>query len=129
MMTLAKKGIADNVKYQHIRGKNLDGTYNPSYHAYVDVVNLIDHMIMNFYGANWGWNHRNWVAVRNRVKPGKVFIFFSWDAEHILENVSSNILGENENNYPSQLFQLLSENKDFRLLFADRIQLNNQLFF
>ncbi len=112
--------MADNVNYQHIHGKNPDGNYNPSYQAYVDIVNLIDYMIMNFYGANWNWDHHNRVAVRNRVKPVKGFIFFSWYAKHILENVLSNILSENGNNCPSQFFQLLRENKDFRLLFAER---------
>ena len=124
MLSLAKKGLADNANYQRIQGKNPDGTDNPAYEAYLDVVNFIDYMIINFYGANWDWDHHNWVAIRNRVNPGKGFKFFSWDAEHILENVSSNILDENNNNCPSMVFQLLRENKDFRLLLADRIQLH-----
>jgi hypothetical protein len=122
MMSLARAGLADNQNYQRIQGNNPDGTPNPNYEAYVDVVNLIDYMILNFYGANWDWDHHNWIAVRNRVEPGKGFEFFSWDAEHILEDVSSNILDENNSNCPSELFQRLRENEEFRRLFADRVQ-------
>jgi hypothetical protein len=122
MMSLARAGLANNQNYQRIQGNNPDGTPNPNYEAYVDVVNLIDYMILNFYGANWDWDHHNWIAVRNRVEPGKGFEFFSWDAEHILEDVSSNILDENNSNCPSELFQRLRENDEFRRLFADRVQ-------
>ena len=122
MMSLANSGLASNEKYQRIQGHNPDGTPNPAYPAYVDVVNLIDYMILNFYGGNWDWDHHNWVAVRNRVQPGKGFKFFSWDAEHILEEVSANELGENNDNCPSRLFQRLRENAEFRRLFADRVQ-------
>jgi hypothetical protein len=122
MMSLARSGLANNENYQHIQGNNPDGTLNPNYEAYVDVVDFIDYMILNFYGANWDWDHHNWIAVRNRVEPGKGFEFLSWDAEHILEDVSSNILNENNSNCPSELFQRLRENEEFRRLFADRIQ-------
>jgi hypothetical protein len=124
MMSLVNKGLANNTNYQRIQGKNPAGTTNPGYEAYVDVVNLIDYMILNFYGGNWDWDHHNWVAIRNRVQPGNGFKFFSWDAEHILEEISYNTLNENNNNCPSQLFQRLRENADFCRLFADRIQLH-----
>ena len=117
MFTLARAGLADNTNYQKIQGKNPDGTINPSFPAYLDVENLIDYMIINFYGANWDWDHHNWIAIRNRINPGEGFQFFSWDTEHILENVSSNILSENNSGNPSELFQLLLEN----YLFANHI--------
>ena len=124
LMTLAGSGLSDNASYQIIQGNNPDGTPNPSYPAYVDVVNLIDYMILNFYGGNWDWDHHNWVAIRNRVQPGKGFQFFSWDAEHVLEDVGANDLNENNAGCPSFLFQRLRENADFRRLFADRVQLH-----
>ena len=124
MMKLAKTDMVNNVNYQRIQGKNPDGTINPNYEAYVDVEDLIDYMILNFYGTNLDWDHHNWIAVRNRIEPGKGFKFFSWDAEHILEDVSSNVLDENNSNCPSYLFQRLLKNPDFKKLFADRIQLN-----
>ena len=124
MMTLASAGLSDNASYQRIQGNNPDGTPDPQYEAYVDVVSLIDYMIMNFYGGNWDWDHHNWVAVRNRVQPGKGFKFFSWDAEHVLEDVGANELNENNAGCPSFLFQQLRANVDFRRLLADRVQLH-----
>jgi hypothetical protein len=124
MMQLANRGLADDADYQRILGNNPDGSINPDYEAYIDMVNFIDYMILNFYGGNWDWDHHNWVAVRNRVQPSKGFIFLSWDAEHILEELSENILDENNNNCPSRLFQQLRENQTFRRLFADRVQLH-----
>jgi hypothetical protein len=122
MFVIARAGLSDNESYQKIQGKNPDGSINPSYPAYIDVENLIDYMIINYYGANWDWDQHNWLAVRNRVQPGKGFQFFSWDAEHILENVASNILKINNTGNPSELFQLLFKNSEFKILFADRIQ-------
>jgi len=122
MFSLARAGLVDNANYQKIQGKNPDGTINPSYPAYIDVENLIDYMIINFYGANWDWDHHNWIAIRNRINPREGFQFFSWDAEHILENVSSSVLDENNSGNPSELFQLLLENSEFKKLFADRVQ-------
>ena len=124
MMSLANSGLANVENYQRIQGKNPDGIVNPEYEAYVDVVNLIDFMILNFYSGNSDWDHHNWVAVRNRLQPGKGFIFFSWDAEHILEELSHNMLDENNANRPSRLFQRLRENAEFRRLFVDRVQLH-----
>ena len=124
MMNLANAGMSSNTAYQRIQGNNPDGTPNPAYEPYVDLVNLIDYMIINFYGANWDWDHHNWIAVRNRINPDKGFKFFSWDAEHINEEVNANVLSENNTNCPSGLFQRLCQNADFRRLFADRIQLH-----
>ncbi|MBN1780338.1 lamin tail domain-containing protein [bacterium] len=122
MMDLAGAGLAGNTNYQLIQGKNPDGTPNPQLKAYLDVVSLIDYMIMNFYGGNWDWDHHNWVAIRNRMQPGKGFQFLSWDAEHVLEDVRANDLNENNPGCPSYLFQRLRANADFRRLFADRAQ-------
>jgi hypothetical protein len=68
------------------------------------------------------------VAIRNRVNPGTGFQFFSWDAEHMVEGLTSNLLSENNDKCPSRIFQKMRENAEFRRMFADRIQkfcLNN----
>ena len=124
MMDIAGNGLGDNTSYQFIQGNNPDGSPNPQYKAYIDVVSLIDYMIMNFYGGNWDWDHHNWIAIRNRVQPGKGFQFFSWDAEHVLEEVGGDDLNENNAGCPSFLFQKLRANAGFRRLFADRVQLH-----
>jgi len=122
MFNIVRSGINDNKIYQQLQGKNPDGTLNPEYEPYLDVVNFTDYMILNFYGENWDWDQHNWIAVRNRVNPYKGFKFFSWDAEHILENVSANILNENNYYRPSELFQLLVKNSMFKRFLADRLQ-------
>jgi len=122
MMKMAREGLANNVNYQRIQGKNPDGSCNPDYEAYLDVENFIDYMLINYYGANWDWDSHNWIAVRNRIEPGKGFKFFSWDAEHILENVTSNRLSVLNSGRPTEIFSLLKENSEFCRLFADRVQ-------
>jgi hypothetical protein len=122
MMSLANGGLSSSESYHKIQGNNPDGTPNPDYPNYLDLENFIDYMILNFYGSNWDWDGHNWVAVRNRVNPGKGFKFFSWDAEHVVELINDNILGKNNAGRPSRLFQKLRENEKFRQLFANRIQ-------
>jgi len=121
-MSLANAGLAGNEAYQRLRGNNPDGTRNPAFEPMVDVVNLADYMLVNFYGGNWDWDHHNWVAIRNRISPDKGFKFFCWDAEHMVERVNANILSENNDKCPSCIFQQLRQNADFRRLFADRVQ-------
>jgi hypothetical protein len=122
MMLLANAGLSGNEAYQNIQGNYPDGTPDPNIEAMVDVVSLADYMLLNFYGGNWDWDHHNWVAMRNRVNPGKGFQFFCWDAEHMVESVNANELAENNANCPSRLFQQLRKNEEFRRLFADRVQ-------
>ena len=124
MMSIARSGLSSNAAYQRIQGNNPDGTRNFNYEPYVDVVNLIDYMILNFYGGNTDWDSHNWAAIRNRVNPEKGFKFFSWDAEHVLKSISQNVFWMNERNCPTELFQALSDNSDFRLQFADRVHLH-----
>jgi hypothetical protein len=122
MMSMANAGLSGEQAYQKLQGNLPGGTPDPNAEALVDVVNLADYMLLNFYGGNWDWDHHNWVAIRNRVEPGKGFQFYSWDAEHMLETVEANILTENNINCPSRIFQQLLQNQSFRRLFADRIQ-------
>lgn len=122
MMSLANAGLATNEAYKRIQGKLPDGTSNPAIEPYVNVVNLADFMLLNFYGGNWDWDHHNWVAIRNRIDPFRGFEFFCWDGEHMVEGVDANILSENNNNCPSRVFQKMRENEEFRRLFADRVQ-------
>jgi hypothetical protein len=122
MMALARAGLAGDAACRRIQGLRPDGTPDPGLEPYVDAVNLIDYMLMNFYGANWDWDHHNWVAARNRRSPGAGFRFFSWDAEHILEETGADILTENNPDNPSFVFQQMMRNPGFKRLFADRVQ-------
>ncbi|HER08763.1 MAG TPA: T9SS type A sorting domain-containing protein [Bacteroides sp.] len=122
LMAMANDGLENNDAYQLIQGHQADGTPDPSIEAMVDVVNLADYMLINFYGGNTDWDHHNWAAVRNRVKPGTGFKFLCWDAEHMVKSVSQNVLSMNNNECPSRVFQQLRQNEQFRRLFADRVQ-------
>ena len=126
MMAMANNGLASLDAYQKIQGNNLDGSPNPAYEPYVDVENLIDYMLMNFYAGNNDWDHHNWIAARNKNQPDKGFRFFSWDAEHLFTNSAIDVTKENNANCPSRIFTKLKDNEEFRMLLADRIQ---KLFF
>ncbi|MFC1761708.1 chitobiase/beta-hexosaminidase C-terminal domain-containing protein [Planctomycetota bacterium] len=85
-------GIHDLTDYNRLQGKNSDGTENPDYPRLLDVDNLIDYMILVFYGGNRdaplggpGRDEmpRNLFAIYNRTNPDG-FKFISHDAEHLL---------------------------------------------
>ncbi len=116
--------ITDNTEYQKLLGNNPDGTPSASYESYLEATNLIDYMLLNFYGGNNDWDHHNWIAGRNRVNPGSGFQFYCWDTEKILEGEYENYVNENNGNRPSGIFQRLLANEEFRLLFADRVNLH-----
>ena len=122
LISMANDGLESNEAYQRIQGHREDGTPDPAIEAMVDVVNLADYMLINFYGGNTDWDHHNWAAVRNRVEPGTGFKFLCWDAEHMVKTVTGNVLSMNNDQCPSRVFQQLRQNEAFRRLFADRVQ-------
>lgn len=122
VVAMANAGLSYDAAYQRIQGNNPDGSRNPSLTPLVDVVNLADYMLLNFYGGNTDWDDHNWAVVYNRVHPDKGFKFLCWDAENILENLNDNTVLENNDNCPSRVFQQLMANNTFRQLFADRVQ-------
>lgn len=116
------KDTSDLSVFYKIQGLNLDGTLSSTYPALLDMENFMDYLLMNFYGGNTDWDHHNWVAVRNRVQPGKGYKFLSWDAEHMLKSVTQNLLALNNPKCPTYLFQYLRKNPHFRRMWADRVQ-------
>ena len=107
MMGIANGGLSSSAAYANIR-------------QYLDVDNLIDYMIVNFYGGNIDWDDHNWYAARKR-EPGAGYQFYSWDAERTLEDPFYNRTGVNQNDKPSRLYAQLRQNAEFRLLFADHV--------
>ena len=87
----------------------------------LDLVNLIDYMIVNHYGANQDWDSHNWRAAGGGADdvPWRIY---SWDAERTLENPGSNRIGVNTSGKPSRLFHNLRQSPEFLILFADRLQ-------
>ena len=121
MKVAVQAGVETNTNYFKLLGKNPDGTDNAAYPVFIEPVNLIDYIILNFYGANQDWDQHNWAAARDRVSGRKGFNFFSWDAERILENVNTNIVKKNSTGYVTEFFQKLMKNPEFKMLFADRL--------
>jgi len=96
---------------------------------YVDVPNLINFMLINFYASNVDWVGSSVYPGNNmRVAggPGPLggYKFFCWDFEYSFFNVTDN----NVQGVPSHqettalVYNRLKTNPEFRLLFADHIQ-------
>ena len=121
MMSLAANGLSSNQAYQKIQGKNTDGSINTNYPNYLDVENLIDYILYNFYIGNKDWDGNNWLAARNKVETKYGFRYFAWDAETSMLSVDEDIVDMNDGD-PTKIFNYLKENDEFKLLVADRIQ-------
>ena len=104
--SIANGGVTSQAAYDRLR-------------EYVDIDNLIDYMLLNFYGGNKDWDDHNWYSIRHRV-PGAGYKFVAWDSERTLESVSGdNRTGVGQSDKPSRLFSQLKQNTEFRMKFAD----------
>ncbi|MFW6161244.1 MAG: lamin tail domain-containing protein, partial [Planctomycetota bacterium] len=134
---LAKAGFESDAAYLRAQGLNPDGTRNPDYPVLLDVDNLIDYMLVIFYGGNrdapiskFLGNQRinNWFGVRNRNGEDG-FVFFAHDSEHTLlvddlhEDRTGPFPAGDEFQYsnPQWIHQELMANDNYRLRFADHV--------
>jgi hypothetical protein len=115
MLTLANRGLSDNAAYEQIQ-------------RYLNVTNLADYMMLNFYCCTVDWPWQNWNASRRR-ETNAMFHFYVWDAEYTLETppwvpVDRTGVGSasGESDSPARLYRQLRQNAEWRLLFADRVQ-------
>jgi hypothetical protein len=122
LFSLVRKDMVKDTNCFKVLGQNADGSDNPSYPKYIDADNLIDYMLINFYGGNIDWDFHNWIAARNRTNPGKGFQFFCWDGEQVLINLNENVTKTYNNFCPSEILARLNLNQEFRMRFADRVQ-------
>ncbi len=143
LWTEINAGIKDLADYQCIQGNNPDGTDNPDNTKLLDVDNLIDYMILVFYGGNRDAPiggpgsdamPRNLFAIYNRVNPDG-FKFISHDAEHLLGvHLSAGVNFDRVNvTLKSQLSQrkncnpwwihvrLMADSSDYYQRFIDRV--------
>ena len=91
---------------------------------FVNLDNLIDYMLVNFYGGNDDWDGHNWYAARKR-EPGAQYHFFCWDAERTLGNAAGdNKTRVNRRNNPSSLFNHLLRHTAFRQRVLARVRLH-----
>lgn len=146
MWQLARSVRTDPDAYYRLQGLNPDGTRNPAYPVLLDVDNLIDYMTIIFYTGDedaslsvpFGNNRsNNWYAIRNRTGD-EGFRFFIHDAEqtmfsnHNIGDLSTDRTGpfihSNQNllvySNPQWVHQDLMAHEEYRLRFADRVQMH-----
>ncbi|MBK8002157.1 MAG: lamin tail domain-containing protein [Verrucomicrobia bacterium] len=101
----------------------------------LDVVNFVDYLLLNVYAAMGDWPANNFRAGRDRGPDG-IWRFIVWDAEigfnalgrgWLIDTFADNGLGlpnsglASPNSEIAQIYQSLRPNREFRLLWADRI--------
>jgi hypothetical protein len=136
--------MSSNANYMKLMGLNVDGTRNPGYEVLLDADNLIDYMLLIYWGGNFdaplSWflgesAPNNWYGIRNR-NGQEGFKFFIHDAEHTLVDPNSGDVNvylavdrtntgapgtDLSRSNPTWLLQHLMENAEFRLHVADRV--------
>ncbi len=132
---LAKADLSDNAAYFRLLGCKPDGSPDPDSEVLLDPTNLIDYLLVIWYGGNldapvtrFGGNRapNNWHSIRNR-KTRDGFKFFVWDAEHTFLELEEDRTGPFPGgdraaaSHPQWLFQQCAANAEFRLLVSDRI--------
>lgn len=144
LWNIAVSGFFSDANYFRIQGLNVDGTINTNYPVLLDVDNLIDYMLIIIWGGNLdapisnflgNTSPNNYFALRNRTGNYGGFRFFAHDSEHTLlvENLSVDRTGPFAAGDPNQssdftksnpqyLWQRLSDNAEFRMRVADRVQ-------
>ncbi len=133
----AMEGFIDDEQYYRIQGLNPDGTPNADYERLLDVDNLIDFMIIEYYtgdrdgpGSRFGNRPNNTYAIFDRERPDG-WKWFQHDSEHTLG------VSQSELNLVSPLTtagvqwryfnphwlheQLAQRNATYRMRFADRV--------
>jgi spore coat protein CotH len=96
--------------------------------ARLDVVNLVDYLLVNIYGATGDWPANNWTVARERI-PGGKFSFCIWDAEAAFgalgntwtTNTVFSSLEQGSSEVP-RIYRALVANTGFRRLFASRFR-------
>ena len=131
------RALGNNAAYYRLQGLNPDGTRNPDYERLLDVDNLIDFMIIEYYtgdrdgpGSRFGNIPNNTFSIYNRENPDG-FKWFHHDNEHTLgvNNSERNMVtpfttaGAQWRYFnPHWLHeQLISNKTDYRMRFADRV--------
>jgi len=105
--SIARAGLASNAAYENFQ-------------QYVDVPEFITYMMINYWVGNEDWAHKNYYASRHRV-PGGKWRYHAWDSEHVMKGATYDNTTKNDSGGPSELFQLLRSNLEFRMLFADQV--------
>jgi hypothetical protein len=143
---VADAGFESDANYYGVQGLNTDGTPDPEKENLLDVINLIDYLLIIYYGGNldspvtrFGSNNvpNNVYTLINRNSPDG-FKTFVHDAEHTM--LIGNIHGFGDELYtdrtgpfpagrdrdfsnPQWIHQQLVAHPEYRMKFADRAHL------
>lgn len=114
-------------RYQQLQGNNPDGTRNADYPVYLDKLNYIDYLLLNFWGGNWDWPYKNFWYGRQRTSASTGFKFYAWDTEGIVDDTESPLNAGipargTDNVGVGQPHYHLKSSAEYRLDFADRVQ-------
>lgn len=95
---------------------------------YLDLNSFIDYIILNFQAGNNDWDQNNVRAMRRTNPPGK-FMFFCHDSERAGLNVGAasvtiDVTNKNNPRAPTSIHNALTKNKEYKILFADRVRLH-----
>lgn len=122
MLSMLNEAAEQDEIFQMIQGKNPDGIRDPSLENLLDIENLIDYCILNFYIGNQDWPGRNYWVGRDR-EGTEGFQFYPWDSETALGFASG--LNANRTGVRTAVarpYGALRANATFRRWFGDRVQ-------
>lgn len=135
-----RAGITNDAIYFALESRRADGTPDPAGETLLDIDNLIDYLLVIYYGGNYDApvsrflgdsRPNNWYGLRDHSGANGGFRFISHDAEHTLKADEPSIdrtgpftAGNDSVVYsnPQYLHQRLIVNAEYRLRFADRVQ-------
>lgn len=117
-------GLAD---YRRLQGLYPDGSRDPQSPAWLDAPNYIDYILLNLWGGNWDWPHKNyWFGRLQNASESTGFKFYTWDFENTMGNNRDrsplNMQAPRNNEGVGQPHALLTSFPEYRLDFADRVQ-------
>ncbi len=118
LMSMASAGFSSQTSYQRAQGNNPDGTRNPAFPVLLDVDNLIEYMLLHFYGGSEDWPHHNYFAGRLRTDDSTGWKWFVWDQEIVLDWNYRDRLNVT-NTGPASVYAAAKQNLEFRTRFGD----------
>ena len=120
--TLINRDLSGSTNYNELR-------------QYLDVEDFADYLILNWYQAQTDWPQNNYnLGNRNGAAPTPTR-FFAWDGEWSWDRGLRTTVngawvhpafreGSTDNNVIPRIWRAVSQNADFRTLFADRVALH-----
>ena len=89
--------------------------------AVIDLRDFARYMIVNYFVGNDDWDRHNWYASFKHVEPAGKWRFHSWDAEHVLKDLSRDSTSTENFGKPTGFQHRLATSPEYRLLFADEV--------